>query len=251
MSKHMKRLAAPRTIRLHRKEKKWTAKASPGSHSLEKSVTLHLIVRDYLDLCDTGKESKQIIANSEIHVNGTPRKNHKFPVGFMDVISVPKLKKDFRMLFDRKGKLTLVPISVTDAKWKLYRIEDKTIVNGNRVQLNLHDGANQIVKKDEYKTGDVLKISFSDKKITEHYPFTKGTISMIIGGSHIGQMANIEDVEVVQSSKSNLAKMKGDTEFSTIIEYVFPIGKTKPVVQLPSLDAKNQKQEASGQEPDS
>ena len=235
MSKHLKRLAAPRTIRLHRKEKTWTTKSSPGPHSLDKSVPLNLIVRDYLELCDTYRESKRIITSGEILVDGEKRKNHKFPCGFMDAISIPKLKKNFRVLFDQKGKLALVPISDKDAKWKLYRIENKTIIKGNKVQLNLHDGGNKIVKKDEYKSGDVLKISFSDKKISDVFPFNKGTISMIIGGSHIGQTANIKDIEVVSSSKPNIAKMKGDKEFSTIKDYVFPVGKTKPVITLPEV----------------
>ena len=235
MSKHLKRLAAPRTSQLHRKERKWTIKTSPGPHSYRKSIPLGLIIRDYLKLCDTYRETKTIIANGEILVDGKQRKNHKYPCGFMDVISIPKLKKDYRVLFNRKGKLTLVSISSNDAKWKLNRVEDKTIVKGNKIQLNLHDGSNLLVKKDEYKAGDVLKIDFSNKKITEVYPFTKGTISMITGGSHIGQLANIEELEIVRSSKPNLAKMKGDQEFLTIKNYVFPIGKNKPVIQLPEV----------------
>ena len=58
---------------------------------------------------------------------------------------------------------------------------------------------------------------------------------MIIGGTHIGETANIEDVEVIPSSKPNLAKMKGESEFSTLQKYVFPIGKNKPVIQLPEV----------------
>ncbi len=235
MSKHLKRLAAPRTIRIHRKEATWTVKSSPGPHDHNHAVPLTLIARDYLQLCDTYREAKYIIANGEILVDGSPQKNHKHPCGFMDVISIPKIKKDYRLLFDQKGKLTLVPISSMDAKWKLYRIENKTIIKGKKTQLNFHDGANTLVDKDEYKTGDVLKIDFKDKKISEVYPFTKGTISVIIGGTHIGETANIEDIELVPSSKPNLAKMKGQTEFSTITPYVFAIGKNKPVITLPEV----------------
>ena len=108
-------------------------------------------------------------------------------------------------------------------------------MKGKQTQLNLHDGRNQIVKKDEYKTGDVLKISFKDKKISDIYKFEKGAVSIIIGGSHIGEVANIEDVEIISSSKPNLAKMKGKTDFSTIQEYVFLIGKEKPVIELPEV----------------
>ena len=235
MSKHLKRLAAPRAVRLHRKEKTWTIKSSPGPHPLEKSIPLGLIIRDYLGLCDTYREVKRVIASGDILVDGAKRKNHKFPCGLMDIISIPKLKKDYRILFDKNGKLTLVPISGKDVEWKLCRIENKTIVKGNRIQLNLHDGRNILVKKDEYKTGDVLKISFKDNKISDVFKYEKGTISMIIGGSHIGEMANIQDIQIVPSATPNLAKMKGNTEFSTLTHYIFPIGKTKPIISLPEV----------------
>ncbi|MCK5258830.1 MAG: 30S ribosomal protein S4e, partial [Thermoplasmatales archaeon] len=202
---------------------------------LDKSIPLGLIIRDYLGLCDTYRETKRAIASGDVLVDAAKRKSHKFPCGLMDVISIPKLKKNFRVLFDQKGKLTLVPIQSKDAEWKLCRIENKTIIKGNRTQLNLHDGRNKLIKKDEYDTGDVLKISFKDQKISEVYKFTKGNVSTIIGGSHIGQTANIEDVETVSSSKPNLAKMKGKSEFSTLQSYVFPIGKTKPAITLPEV----------------
>ena len=115
MSKHLKRRAAPRTVRLHRKEKTWTIKPSPGPYPLEKSIPLGLIIRDYLGLCDTYRESKTIIASGDVLIDGVARKSHKFPCGFMAVISIPKLKKYFRILFDQNGKLSLVPISAKEA----------------------------------------------------------------------------------------------------------------------------------------
>jgi small subunit ribosomal protein S4e len=235
MSKHLKRLAAPRVLRLHRKEHKLTIRAAPGPHPLELAIPLGLIVRDYLRLCDTYKEARKIVSNGDILVDGIKRKNFKFPCGLMDVISIPKMRKNIRILFDRNGKLTLVPISESDAEWKLCRIQNKTIVKGKKVQLNLHDGKNKLVEKDEYKTGDVLKISFKENKIDEVYRFDKGTVSMIIGGTHIGEIASIDEIQIVASSKPNLAKMKGEKEFSTIAEHVFPIGKTKPVIELPEV----------------
>ena len=235
MSKHLKRLAAPRAVRLHRKERTWTIKPSPGPHPQEQSVSLGLIVRDYLNLCDTYREVKRVIAQGDIEVDGKPRKNHKYPCGLMDVISIPKLKKHYRILFDKNAKLTLLPISDADAAWKLQRIENKTILKRGHVQLNLHDGNNIVVKKGDYKPGDVLKVTFKDNKIGDVFKYEKGTVSMVIGGSHIGEMANIQEIEVIASSKPNLAKMKGKTEFSTLTHYIFPIGKTKPIITLPEV----------------
>lgn len=235
MSKHMKRLAAPRVLRIKRKERILTIRSAPGPHPLEQAIPLGLIIRDYLGLCDTYKETRKIISNGDIFVDGIKRKNFKFPCGLMDVISIPKMRKNIRLLYDRNGKLTLVPISESDAEWKLCRIQNKTILKGKKIQLNLHDGKNKIVAKDEYKTGDVLKISFKENKIDDVYKFDKGVVSMIIGGTHIGEIANIDEIQVVASSKPNLARMKGEKEFSTIAEYVFPIGKNKPVIELPEV----------------
>jgi len=238
MSKHLKRLNAPRVLQIHRKERKWTVKSSPGPHRLDKSIPLCIVIRDYLNLCDTQREAKRIIASGEILVDGIKRKNYKFPCGLMDVISIEKMKKNYRILFDQKGKLSLVPIQSNDAEWKLCRIENKTIINGKRIQLNLHDGNNKIIKKDEYNTGDVLKLNFKDNKISDLYKFQEGNISMIIGGRHIGQTAHIGELKIIQSSKPNLAKMKGKNEFSTLQSYVFLIGKTKPVINLPEVKVK-------------
>lgn len=235
MSKHLKRLKAPRSVILHRKEKTWTIKSSPGPHPLDKSIPLGLVIRDYLGFCDTYKEAKRALAEGDILVDGVGRKNHSFPCGLMDVISIPKIKKNYRVLFDQKGKLTLVPIEEKDSAWKLCKIEDKTIIKSKKIQLHLHDGKNIIVSKNEYNTGDVLKISFKDNKITDVFKFDKGSVSIIIGGSHIGQIANIEDIQIVSSNKPNLALMKGKNKFSTITEYIFPIGKTKPTIKLPEV----------------
>ena len=235
MSKHMKRLNAPRTLKLHRKERIWTVRAAPGPHELEQSIPLGLVIRDYLTLGDTLKETKRILSEGQVTVDGVKRKDHQFPCGLMDVISIPKTKKDYRILFDQRGKLTLIPINSSEASWKLCRIENKTILKDKQIQLNLHDGRSKIVKKDEYKTGDVLKINFKDQKIDDVYKFEKGAVSVIIGGSHIGEVANIEDIKVISSPKPNLTKMKGKTDFTTLEEYVFPIGKNKPVIQLPEV----------------
>ncbi|MBN2603500.1 MAG: 30S ribosomal protein S4e [Candidatus Thermoplasmatota archaeon] len=235
MSKHLKRLNAPRALRLHRKEKTWTIRALSGPHPKNKSIPIGLVIRDYLGLCDTLREVKRIISLGEVFVDGVVRRDYKYPCGFMDVITIPKIKKYFRVMYDARGKLTLAPIQTKDAEWKLCRIENKTIIKGKRIQLNFHDGRNKIVDKDEFSTGDVLRLSFKDKKILDIYKFSKGTVSLIIGGSHVGETANIEDINVIASSKPNLAKCKGKTEFSTLQKYVFPIGTKNPVITLPEV----------------
>ncbi|MCD6330718.1 MAG: 30S ribosomal protein S4e [Thermoplasmata archaeon] len=230
---HLKRLSAPKSWKLERKVAKWTVKPSPGPHPVERSIPLLLVVRDFLHLADTGREARKIISAREILVDGKPRRDYKFPCGFMDVISIPKMNLHYRVLFDSKGALSLVEIDEERAKWKLCRIENKTMVKGGKLQLNLHDGRNIVVGENEYKTGDVLRISVPEQEILEKIPMEKGILAMIIGGKHTGQIAEIEEVIVTRSPMPNIVKLKG---FSTIKPYVFPIGKDKPLVQLPGAE---------------
>jgi len=233
MAAHLKRLKAPRTWRIERKVAKWTVKPSPGPHPVDRSIPLLLIVRDFLRLADTGKEARKIIAAREILVDGKARRDYKFPCGLMDVISIPKINEHYRVLFDRRGVFQLVKIDEERAKWKLCRIENKTMVRGGKIQLNLHDGRNIIVEENSYKTGDVVRISVPEQEILEVIPMEKGTLAMITGGKHTGQIAEIEEVIVTKSPMPNIVKLKG---FSTIKPYVFPIGKDKPLVQLPGVE---------------
>jgi len=238
MSKHLKRLAAPRSLSIKRKIAKWTIKPSPGPHPADRCIPLGIIVRDMLSLCDNRKEAKKIIGSGEILVDGKPRKDLKFPCGLMDVISIPKLDKSYRVLFDKKGRLTLVPIEGDEENWKLCLIKNKTTLKGNRIQLNLHDGRNIIIEKDNFKTGDTIKLSFRDNKIIDVYPMEKGTTALITGGSHIGEVAKIESIEIRRSFQPNMVTlMREDKKFSTIKDYVFPIGRDAPAITLPEVKA--------------
>jgi small subunit ribosomal protein S4e len=234
MSKHLKRLAAPRRWSIPKKTQKWTVKPSPGPHSKDKGISVLLVIRDYMKYCDTGPEARRIIGAGMIHVDGNRIRDYKRPLGIMDVISIPTTKENFRVLIDNRGKLKLIKISKTEAKWKLARIENKVTIKSGKIQLNLHDGRNILIKKNKYKTGDVLKIELPSQKILAEYTFEKGNTAMVIDGKHAGQIAPIYDYEVMRSSQPNIVHFK---EFSTIKDNVFVIGHEKPEITIPEASA--------------
>ncbi len=226
---HQKRLSAPKTYKIPRKIYKWTVKPSPGPHD-KNAVPLLIVVRDYLKLADTAREARRIIAAGEILVDGVPRKDYKFPVGLFDVIKIPKLEKSYRMIFDEKGRY--LPIEIEDDNLKLYKIVNKTMVRGGRVQLNLFDGTN-ILGDNSYKTKDSILMEIPEKKIVEHLPFEVGALVMITGGAHAGEIGKIKDYKIIRSSSPNLVTVDVEgREITTIEDYVFVIGKNKPVIDL-------------------
>ena len=167
MSKHQKRISAPRSWPIQRKEHYWTVKPRPGAHPANHSIPLLILVRDLLKLADNTKEAKRVLHEGNILVNGKIRKDPKYLVGIFDIISIPKIEKHYRVLTDRKGKLTFTQIKEEDSKTKLCRINNKTIVKGGKVQLNMHDGRNIIGSNDVKRTHHPQKPFVSYRQILQ------------------------------------------------------------------------------------
>ena len=231
MSDHMKRLAAPRTWPLKRKVSVWVTKQSAGAHSIEDSMSAVTVLRDMVGACDTAREAKRIIGNREMFVDGKAVKNPKAPVGFMDVISIPKMNLNYRMLITDKGKLALVPIDADEAAWEICKIMDKTVVKGGKIQLNLSGGRNILLDKNDYKCGDSLKIAFEGHAIMDHYALAAGNTVLIKEGAHSGSIKTVKEVEVVRGSAPNLVIFTDGTQ--TVVDNCFVIGAEKSAVTLP------------------
>ena len=191
-------------------------------------------IRDMLRLCDTAREARKILAAREVLVDGKIVTDPNYPLGFMDVLSIPKINSFYRVLFDKRGKLALTPIPKENSIWKMVRIINKTSLKGGNIQLNLHDGRNILLEKDRFKTKDVLKIEIPTQKMLGAYSFSKGNLAMIIGGKHAGSIHRIEDITITKSSKANIVKLEGS--ISTIMDYIFIIGKKTPEITVPEVE---------------
>lgn len=237
MSKHMKRLATPRSWVIPRKTNVYTTKPRPGAHPVERALPLATVIRDYLGLAETGREARRLIGAGEVAVDGRVVKDAKFAVGFQDVITVAKAKGTWRVTLDQKARLRVVPVEESAAGWKLCQITGKTTIAGGRTQLNLHDGRNLLVKKDDYKTGAVLRLELPSQKILGHFPLGEGVQVFVTGGRHAGEVAPVKSIEVTRSHKANLIHLtSGDVAFTTVKPYAFPIG---DAANLPKAEVKS------------
>ena len=232
--KHLKRFKAPKSWPIHPKEDTWTVKPAPGSHAIEDSLSLLIIVRDVLGLADNSREAKRIINNGDILIDGKAKKDYKFPVGFMDILSIPKTGDNYRLLLDTKGRLNLHPITEDDAKFKLAKIINKSTIKGGITQLNLHDGRNVLVDEDNFAGQDVIALGVPEQDINENYKFEDGAVVFVTGGKHIGEIGKVKEVIVNESSKPNtitIEKANKDT-FLTLEKYAFVIGGDEPIIDL-------------------
>ncbi len=227
---HQKRLSIPKSWKVGKKGYKWISTTRPGPHSRVRSLPLGIIIRDVLKLVDNSREGKKILSEGKVLVDGIPRKDLRFPIGLFDVITLPLINESYRMLQDEKGRLNLHKLNETQVN-KLCRINDKTILKGGKVQLNLSDGTN-ILGSNEYGTKDSLILSVPDKQIVKHLQFKVGNLAMVVGGQHSGELGKIKEIREVKSSRHNTVTISGDKEFETIEDYVIVIGEEKPEIRL-------------------
>ncbi len=224
---HLKRLNAPRSWPIDRKKTVWIMRPNPGAHKMEYGVPLTIVLREMIKHGKTLREVKQIMHNKEILVDGKMRKDRAHTVGLMDVISIPELKENYRILFTKKGKLNAINIEEKEAKVKLCKISGKSNVKG-KTQLNTQDGRNILAEKDEYKVGDSLVIKIPEQKIDQHLKFEKGAMIYLIGGKHIGETGHIENIE----RNKIIFKTKDNNVYETLKKFAFVIGKDKPIIKV-------------------
>ena len=243
----LKRKPAPRFWPIHRKELPWILKPSSGAHSLEGCLPLTLVLRDMLGVAQTRKESKLILDQGKVLVDGVVRKKDDFPVGLMDVISMPEAGKFYRVMPSHKG-LILSPISKEEAGFTLVRVEDKNTVH-NGVQIALHNGTNMLIKVADaknpvevpYATFDILKVTYPDKQVVQSIKTQEGNVAVITGGKNAGKQGKIVEIEKTEAKKRRQALVvvedaKG-VRYQTILDFVFPIGEAEPLIGLPEVNA--------------
>jgi len=240
--RHLKREKAPRYWPIHPKESYWATKPSPGPHAQRACVPLANLLRDLLGYARNTRESKIILAQNRVSVDGKIRHDYKFPTGLMDVVELPDANMSYRILPAIGKGLTAVRIPKDEAKAKLCRIEDKITLNKGRVQLNLHDGRSIVIpvedarnpKEDIYKTRDTVRIGIPTQKILDHLKFAEGAYAIVTSGRNLGRhgkIMNIEPSTVARRATAVIEDPSGN-RFETIADYLFVVGQEKPVIKI-------------------
>ena len=117
--KVLKRLNTPKFLQIKRKHGKFLVKPSPGPHPSRVCLSLLHIVRDLLKYADNYSEAQKLISLGFFKIDGKVVKDKAFPVGLMDVLSIEKINKNYRVLPDSHYGLILHEIPEIESEFKL------------------------------------------------------------------------------------------------------------------------------------
>ncbi len=216
-----KRQMIPRVVKIPRKEYFWGVSALPGAHKRDESIPLLHLLRDYLKLGDKEREISRILTNGLVKVDGKVVRQKRFSVGFMDLVSIPSIKKNYRIVYDRLGRLTPVEETEESSRIKPRKLVNKVTIKGGKTMLVFHDGTNKVSDID-IETGDVAVFNLEKKSIDSVVKLNEGAKVFLTGGNHVGSISTVKSVEVSKSSRANLVHMEDG--FATVEDYVFPVG---------------------------
>lgn len=239
--RQLKREPAPGFWPIRRKERAWAPNTRPGPHSREKSLPLVIILREMLGYARTAKEAIRIITAGKVKVDGVVRRDHRFPVGLMDVLQIEGAGQIFRILPKPNRGLTPMPISQKEATFKLCKIVGKRNVEGGKVQVNLHDGRSIILQSQssrpktegEFALGGAMQLGLPKQNMIGVVPFQTGALGLVIDGRNQGIFGKITTITPGTHARPKIVKIETATEaFDTPAEYVIPIGTQAPLIGL-------------------
>lgn len=233
--KHLKRIHAPHNWLLSKVGGIWAMKPSQGPHKLRECMPLMVLLRNKLKLALNAKEAKFIVKAKEgnIAIDGKIRTDVKYPVGFMDIITITKTQTNYRVVYDCKGRFRLAKISKDDAKFKLCRINKRFMGPKNTPYVNTDDGRTLRFPNPDIKQFDTIKINLESNTIVDFYKYKQGAHVMITGGNNIGRVGTVEKIEKHPGSYEIVyVKDLNGKIFSTKLSNIFIIGDRKPEIPV-------------------
>ncbi len=225
---HLKRLAAPKTYAILRREKKYTVKSSPGPHSSKSSIPLLVFLRDVIKVVKTSKEAKKILNNRKIEVDGRVITDGKFPIGFMDVVKADKI---YRIVFDRKGRIKPIEIDESEANVKISKVIRKQMIKGGRIQVTTEDGRNFLIN-DDVSVGDSILFSIPNQKVKKILKLEIGKTVMLMAGKYVGKIAKVLEIIPYKRAEDRVVLESNGTKFETLKKYAVVIGEENPIIKV-------------------
>jgi small subunit ribosomal protein S4e len=218
----------------------FTVRPTSGPHKARESIPLQVILRDKLKFALTGREADVILHQKEglIRVDKKIKSNPKYPVGFMDVIDIPKVGTSYRVLYDVKGRYVFNKINKTENAFKLCRVTRKEMGPNKIAYIVTNDGRTIRFADKDIHVNDTIKYNLETKEIVEKIPMAVNNLAMIADGSNTGRVGTIIHISKLDGNFDlvTLKDARGHT-FTTRINYVFVIGKNgKSAITLPRGD---------------
>ncbi|KAL0234437.1 hypothetical protein PCE1_001473 [Barthelona sp. PCE] len=236
LKKHLKTLAANSLYNVGKTHGTFVIRATEGPHKASESIPIAILLRERLGLALTRQEANHICKQKNVLVDGKVKTNCRYPIGFQDVITLPKCNKQYRILFDTKGRMKILPITEEEATYKICKVRRYELLANGIPAIVTHDGRTIRYPPKEIKKNDSVKINIEQNSVEEVAPIEVGALVMITGGRSRGRVGRIVRFEKHIGSFEiiHIRDADGNT-FATRLNNAFVIGsENTSLITLPT-----------------
>ena len=231
-SKKLKRQMAPTFWGITRKEKRFVVTVKPGPHSKNYSIPNAVFLRDTLKLTKTLRESKSVIYEGKVTIDGIKRKSLHHGIGLMDVIELDGISDVFRLVPQNGQILQPLKIDSSEKSKKILKLTSKTTIKNGKTQLGFHDGRSMIVDI-KINVGDSCLMQIPEQKILEVIKLEKGSQVIVTKGVNAGKVGKVEEVKEGTFTLPKRVEISVDERKIEIpVDIIMTVGKEKPVIQI-------------------
>merc|ERR1711964_560490 len=188
-------MGAPRDWMLSKLTGVFAPRPRAGPHKARECMPLLIILRNRLKYALNYREANMILRQKLVNVDARARTDVKYPVGFQDVIEIPRTGDRFRMLYDVKGRFTLVKIGETEAAMKQCKVMNVSTTTGRVPVVTTHDGRRFRYANPKISIGDTLIVEPATQKIKQVMKMRMGKSAMVTGGANRGRIGAIVSLE--------------------------------------------------------
>jgi len=238
--KHMKRMWAPSHWCLGKLKGVYATRPSAGPHKLRECIPLSILLRNRLKYALSGQEVMKICKDKSgnIKVDNKVRRDPRFPLGSMDVVSVTKTGENFRILYDIKGRFQPVRIDAKEAQFKLCKVNKKVLGKNKIPYIVTHDGRTIRYPHPDIKKNDTVKLNLESGEVDGVVKFENGCLLSVTGGNSIGRVGTLMHLEKHPGSYEivHIRDSEGNA-FATRLSNIFVIGQgKKSLIKLPKYN---------------
>jgi small subunit ribosomal protein S4e len=188
------------------------------THEARSSLPLILVMRDLLKVVKSKKELKKLLNEKQILINNKVIRETNYPLMLYDSLSLPAAKKNYKIILDNK-RFNVKEATDSEIKTKTYRVINKRLLPGKKIQINLNGGKN-IITNEKIETGEFVIVDNATNKISKTVALKKDVEVIVIAGKHIGKIGKIK--ELVDQGNVKVAQIKTkEEEISANINNIF------------------------------
>lgn len=225
-----KRTVVPGFWKIPKKDKRYVVRTEPGPHPKAYSYPLLVLMRDVLALTKNSREVMSVLNEGKVRVDGKVVKSPHFPVGLMDIVSIPSIDRSFRLVPNRGG---LVPVEVgaEEKDLKICIVKNKRTIRKARVACGLHDGRVIYPEAEvDIHPGDSCILKVPSQEFRASFRLNKGGLALLVQGDRSGEVVTLEELKKGIFARGSIATVRfaDGTASELPSSGLMPLGKQAP-----------------------